>query len=405
MKILMLSSYLPYPLYSGGHIRLFNLIKQLSKKHEITLICEKRESQNDEDIKEVAKYCKVIKTVKRKKQWSIKNILKTGFSLDPFLIVGHTNEDMQHEIQTALDTTHFDLIHIETSYITQNLPQTTIPVVLVEHNIEYLVYKRYVDNAPLFLRPLLYVDVIKLYRKERGFWKKADRLVAVTKQDKKVMGEENIHVVPNGVDIDTFTFSKQHEKMYHSIAKHLTMPEKTILFIGDFKWIQNRDTVRWIMNDIWPYLLRSVESQVKIKMWIVGKNIPQNIKTNNKYDSIILDENAPKETREIFKKADILLSPIRVGGGSSYKILEAMASGVPVVTTQLGLDALEAQKEVHALVGEDTRTLVEQTSLLLRNNKLYDTLAKNGRKLIEEKYDWKKIAESLDAVYHAAVKK
>lgn len=400
MKILMLSSFLPFPLYSGGHIRLFNVIKQLSKKHEITLICEKRSTQHADDIKEVAKYCKVI-TVERKKQWSLRNIIKTGFSLEPFLLVGHTNKEMQHEIKKALDTTKFDVIHIETSYIMQNLPPTTIPVVLIEHNVEYQVYKRYVDNAPLFLRPLLYIDVLKLYKKEREFWKKADRLVAVTKQDKKVMGDSRVGVVPNGVDIDTFHFSKQHEKIYHSVAKHLTMPEKTILFIGDFKWIQNRDTVRWIMNDIWPFLLRSIETQVKIKMWIVGRNIPQSIKANNKYDSIVLDENAPKQTTEIFKKADILLSPIRVGGGSSYKILEAMASGVPVVTTKLGLDALEAKVGIHALVGEDTRTLVEQTSLLLRDSKLYDQIAKNGRTLIEEKYDWEKIAQTLDAIYQS----
>ena len=79
MKILMVSSYLPYPLFSGGHIRLYNIIKNLSKNHQITLVCEKRAYQNGQDIAEVGKFCKKIITVDRKKQWTLKIFLKQVF--------------------------------------------------------------------------------------------------------------------------------------------------------------------------------------------------------------------------------------------------------------------------------------------------------------------------------------
>src|SRR3989344_9256232 len=95
MKILIVSSYLPFPLFSGGHIRLYNIVKNLSQKHEITLVCEKRENQTQIDIDEVSKICKKVYTVNRDKQWSIKNIIKTGFSLDPFLITGHKSQEMK----------------------------------------------------------------------------------------------------------------------------------------------------------------------------------------------------------------------------------------------------------------------------------------------------------------------
>ena len=128
MNILLISSYLPYPLFSGGHIRLYNLIKELSKKHKITLICEKRDYQGEAEISELKKFCKKVITVNRKKQWTIGNILKTGLSPQSFLITGHTNLEMKKEIQREINGFQFDLIHVETSYVMQNLPITEIPV-------------------------------------------------------------------------------------------------------------------------------------------------------------------------------------------------------------------------------------------------------------------------------------
>src|SRR6185437_15766463 len=102
MKILMISSYLPYPLYSGGQVRLYNLIKELSHKHEITLVCEKRPHQTKQDVEEVKKICKEVITISRKKQWSVINILKAGVSKNSFLITGHTQTVFKQKIQKAL---------------------------------------------------------------------------------------------------------------------------------------------------------------------------------------------------------------------------------------------------------------------------------------------------------------
>ncbi|HEX8932317.1 MAG TPA: hypothetical protein VF810_04130, partial [Patescibacteria group bacterium] len=179
MKILLVSSYLPYPLHSGGHIRLYNLIKELAGKHEITLICEKRSHQTPEDIQELAKICKKVVTVDRRKQWSWQNIAKTTTTLNSFLVTGHTHPEMRQKIMDELVRESFDLIHVETFYIMQNLPVTALPVVLVDHNIEYQVYKRFVDKAPKLLRPLLLLDVAKIKRDEEFAWQSATKVVAV----------------------------------------------------------------------------------------------------------------------------------------------------------------------------------------------------------------------------------
>ena len=397
----MISSYLPYPLTNGGHIRLFNLLKKLASKHEVTLICEKRPHQTQNDIDAINKICKKVITVPRKKQWSMSTVLKAGFSFNSFLVAGHTNNKLKESIAQSLINEQFDLIHVETFYVTQNIPDTNVPIVITEHNIEYLVYARYSQKAPFLIRPLLYLDVYKLKLNEEKAWDRAQSLIAVSIEEKQLMKKSNVNVVPNGVDLDSFNFKNPVQKQYHSVARHLSLPQKEILFIGDFKWIQNRDTIAWILKDIWPYLLRAVESEVKIYLRIVGKNIPGNLKKLNTFDSVIFDENAPNETAEIFKKSDILLAPIRVGGGTSYKILEAMASGIPVVTTFRGMRGLEVQQNKHLYVSDDVQGIVDKTARLLRDTEEYEKIAHNARKLIEEKYDWNVIVHKLNEVYES----
>lgn len=390
MKILMVSSFLPYPLINGGNIRLYNLLKNLSKKYEVTLICEKREHQVDKDIKEVQKFCKKVITVNRKKQWTFSNILKSAFSLNPFLIIGHESSEMKKYISEELTKNNYDLIHVETFYVMQNLPKTNIPVVLVEHNVEYLVYKRFIDHSPFLLKPFLNWDILKMKIKEELFWRKANTLIVVSNTEKRIMNADA--VVTNGVDIEKFKLQTSNLKF--------NQEEKRVLFIGDFKWIENKDTAKWIIEKIWPELKLKINSN--LKLWIVGRNIPDNIKNLTKDPSVIFDENAPEDTPLIYIQAHILLSPVRVGGGTSFKILEAMASGVPVVTTSLGAEGITNGKEL--LRANNVEEIVQSVEKLFKDRKYYENISKAARKLIEEKYDWKKITRELENVYDRTLK-
>lgn len=381
----MVSSYLPFPLYSGGNVRLYNIIKNLSKDNEITLVCERRSNQTQKDIDELKKLCKEVYTVERRKQWSTKNILLTGFSLDPFLITGHKNPEMKRKLEKILKNEEFEIIHIETFYVMQNLPKTNLPKVLVEHNIEYKVYEKFVKKALLLFRPILYMDIIKLKNSEKKFWKQADKLIAVSQKEADEMSRNDVEVIPNGVDIEKFKFKKMDKNK----------KEKRVLFIGDFKWIQNRDSAMYIIKNIWP----KVSSKNKdAKLWIVGKNIPDSIKSYED-SSIIFDENAPDETEKIFQDAYVLLSPIRVGGGTNFKILEAMSSGTPVVTTLLGNEGILAKDNEEILISDKPEEFSQKTLQLLSDEYLYEKISRNGRKFIEKNFDWNNITFKLNKIY------
>lgn len=401
----MISSFLPYPLYSGGHVRLYNILKGLSKNHEISLICEKRDYQTKDNITEVEKFCKEVITVERKKQWSIKNIANTAVSFYPFLLIGHSSKAMTDKIKELVSKEKFDLIHVETFYVMQNLPKSLFgkfPIVLTEHNIEHLVYKRFLDTMPIFMKPFLYLDILKIKYWENYFWKKATKLIAVSKDEKKLMKRRDTEIVENGVDTEKFKVSSAGWRTKFK-------EQRKVLFIGDFKWVQNRDSIEWILKDIWPKInskfssLAGQNSKLDLALWVVGRNIPEYIKKMTIDKSVIFDENAPRETSEIFKKADILIAPIRVGGGTSFKILEAMASGVPVVTTSLGIEGIKAKDTDEALIADDTQGLVDNVVSLLENERIYDIIVSKARRLIEEEYDWKQIVGKLEKVYESAI--
>lgn len=396
MKILVVSSFLPHPLFSGGHVRLFNILKELSKKHELTLVCEIRDHQTEEDIKQVKKFCKQIVVFQRKKQWSFSNVVNAGFSFYPFLMIGHKNDKMKSKIGELLSENKFDIIHVETFYVMQNLPDNvSIPVVLIEHNIEHLVYERYAKQAPFFIRPLLFLDIVKLQYWERFFWRKATKLVAVSQEEKILMNREDVEIVPNGVDLQKFKVQTSKLKVKNS--------EKRILFIGDFKWIQNRDSVEWILKEIWPKIDLKLTTK-NLKLWIVGRKIPRSIRELTNDPDVFFDENAPKDTEKIFDQADILLAPIRIGGGTSYKILESMASGVPVVTTYLGKEGIEGTDKKEILIADTAEDIANVIVLLLKNEGQYKDITQNARKMIEDRYDWKEIVKKLEQVYESTIR-
>jgi len=208
MKILMLTPYLPYPPSSGGQVRSYNLIKNLAKTHQIILFSLIKYDEERRYVKELEKFCRKVRVFKRpEKPWTLRNILKTGFSFYPFLVIRNLSSEEKKAVKEELSKNGYDLIHAETFYVMPHLPDTTVPILLVEQTIEYQVYQHYGKTMKnLLLKPLLYVDVAKIKFWETRFWQKATKVIAVSDEDKQKMlnliPNLNVGVVPNGAGED-----------------------------------------------------------------------------------------------------------------------------------------------------------------------------------------------------------
>ena len=389
----MLTPYLPFPDSSGGQIRSYNLIKDLSKKHEITLFSLIKDDSERKFIPELAKYCSKVQVFKRSKSpWTWRNILLTGFGPYPFLVIRNLSPLEKKAVAEEIKKVKYDLIHAETFYVMPHIPRTNIPILLVEQTIEYLVYKHYVDGSKnLLIKWLLSIDVAKLRFWETSFWKKADGVVAVSESDKKEMLKLapalKVDLVPNGVNLDFF----EEKKGWSSLTPK-------ILFIANFKWLQNVEAAKLLLDEVFPLIQAE---KPDIKAWIIGQHIPKEI-LERKSVSVIVDD-LKEDDRESIKKAyfesSVFVSPLRGPGGTRLKHLAAMAAKLPLVTSSVGAEGLDATDGKDIIIRDKPVEMAKAVLGVLDNEKYAKNIAENARKLVEEKFSWYKMAEYLDKIY------
>ena len=386
----MLTPYLPYPLVSGGQIRTYNLLKNLSHNHEITLFALIKDEGERVHLKELQKYCAKIKLFKRTKNpFVLRNILLAGFSPYPFVVTRNLPLGMKTAVRTELERESYDLIHAETFYMMPNIPPTRIPTILAEQTIEYLGYQDYMKKSNPLIRPLLALDVAKIKYWERYFWNKADKLITMSEDDKDFIESElgkkkNVSVAANGVDLEFFS----------KIKKRLP-PHPTVLFVGTFKWLPNIEAVGEIVEKIWPLIIKRLPSA---RLKIVGFSPTPKIKSYG-LDHTIDVLGAVDDIRDAFASSHVLLAPIRSGKGTRYKVLEAMITGTPVVATNLAVEGIDLEVGKDVLTADSPNDLASETVRLLKDVGLQTKLAAAGIKLVRRSYSWDIIGKHLDKVY------
>lgn len=393
MKVLMLTPYLPYPPSSGGQIRSYNLIKKLSEKHKITLYSLIKYDEERQYIKKLQKYCTEVKVFKRPtKPWTLKNILKTGTGPYPFLMIRNFSPEAKKDLSEVLKRENFDIIHAETFYVSLHIPKTTTPIVLVDQTIEYEVYQHFVESFKWpILKPLLMIDVWKIKFWETYYWRKATRVIALSERDAKSMKQLvpnlNVAVVPNGVG----------EDLIKNVPLHFS---KTIIFVGNYAWLQNVEAVEILVNEIFPRILKKVPDA---RLIIVGQNTDK-IPTLKRPRVTLVDLKIEDilGVQKAYHKGGIMVAPLYGPSGARLKIVGAMAAKVPVVTTSTGILGIEARDGKEVLLSDTYDNIAQKATKLLTNQDLYKKIALNARKLIEEKYTYEVIARKLDTVYEEA---
>lgn len=397
MKILMVVPLLPNIQMSGGQTRWFNIIRHLSKYHDLTLVSFIKDESEEKYVKDLEQYCKKIMIFKRPRSpWTIRNLFLAAFSFYPLLVIRNWSPSAKKAIKDEVEKGNYDVIHAEAFYVMPHLPETPIvPTILVEQTIEYLVYKHYVDNeVPWFLKPIYLYDIMKLRYWEQHYWKKADQLVAVSDEDRKIMKKHHpdilIDIIPNGVDWNHYAKYKTNKKI----------PPRVMYGVTNFEWLQNIEAVDILIEQVWPLISKKYKDA---KLWIVGRKIPQRIANLAKLRTDIEITESIPDARDAYSSATVMVTPIKGSGGTRLKILEAMAAGLPIVSSSIGVAGLQVKHGKHVLVSDSTDGLAKETIRLLSDKKLYGQIKKNGQKYVKENYDWEAIVKLHDEIYEKVI--
>lgn len=390
MKILMLVPYLPTITMSGGQTRWYNIIKYLAKEHDITLFSLIKDDSERKFIPELKRYCKKVRVFHRpKKPWTIKNILLSVFGPYPLLVIRNQSLEEARAIKEELKKEKYDLIHAETFYVMPHLGKTEVPTILVEQTIWHDVYKHYVNHeVPWLLRPFYLQDVLKIMLWEKYYWGKADKLFGVSSEDRDAMlrlvPHKKVGIIPNGVDTSYYSQKKVHKKS----------PARILYGVTNFEWLQNQEATEILIKRVWP----KIKDYYKAIIWIAGRKIPEWVKREALKGNVEVTENIP-DARDAYGAATIMVAPIKGAGGTRLKILEAMAAGLPVVSTRVGVAGLNLTDGKNVLIADTPELIAEKALVLLRNQKLAQTIGLSGKDHVKKYFDWQSIVKLHDPIY------
>ncbi|MBU4480621.1 glycosyltransferase family 4 protein [Patescibacteria group bacterium] len=388
MKILYITSTVPYPLTDGGKIASYNSIKYLALRgHDITLISI---TDKGKKVPEIGKYFKLI-TIKKNTKNTILGYFLNIFTNTPYTISKYHSKKIKEEILDFLKKNNFDIINLEHLHVAYYgnfiKKEYNLPIVLREQNIENIIMKRFYKNQKnIFIKFYAYLQFKKLYKYEAKICEIFNRCLMITKNDEKIIKEMNLKIKTNvitaGVDTSNFFPIKIKEE------------EFSIISVASMDWLPNIESIHWFCNEIYPLIIKIIP---KIKLYIVGKNPPKSIKNINNQNIIVTG--FVKDVREYLAKCQVFIVPLKTGSGMRIKILNALAMGKAIVSTSIGCEGIDVVDGKNIYIADNKEEFAKKIIFLLNNENERKKIGKEGIKLIEKKYRWEKIAEDIDIVF------
>jgi glycosyltransferase involved in cell wall biosynthesis len=393
LRILFLSEVLPYPLDSGPKIRIYYVLKQLSARHRVSLLSFIRSAKELQHVPHLLGFCEDARTIpiKRSRLKDAFYLLLSFLSNRPFIILRDYVSEMRSAVETLVDTGGFDVVHADQLVMAQYAENLSgVKKVLDEHNAVWTIVERlYAGEQNGLKRAVLRRECENLKRYEASVCHKFDQVLAVTEADRELLqsltsNDCNIEVIPICTDPSAIPVVER------------APGTKRILYVGLMYWQPNVDGVLWFSKEVYPLIKREVQDAA---FYIVGARPPRAVKGLARTPLDIVVTGYVEDLLPYWRDCAVFVVPLRAGGGMRVKIIEALSRGVPVVSTSVGCEGIDAQNGEHLLVADEPREFAEAVVEIVRNDELAARLGRNGRRLVEEKYDWKIVYKKLTEVY------
>lgn len=406
LRVLLVDEELPFPLNGGKRIRTFNLLKHLAPLHDITFLCHRNLNVEEltQGIDQFQQLGIKIEFLDRKLPAPTlltstpRLVLQLGttlFSRRPFVVQQHVSFELRRRINEVAHQANIDLVHFEwTPYAGAMMQSLCKPWIAHAHNVESLIWRRYCQHETNPIkRAYVRNQWKKLVRFERQVFQTATQVVFVSDTDSELARDEfgcdRSSVVDNGVDVGQFPFTGQESR-----------DPEMILFLGNLAWRPNVDGICLFLDEVWP-LIQSKRPSMKLD--IVGRTpVSRLVKRISKEAHVTLHANVPS-VQTFLKQAGCMVVPLRVGGGSRLKILEAAAIGLPIISTSVGAEGLRMESGTHFVKADSAVEFADAVVESADNPRSLDNLVLAARRLVEEHYDWADLANKMDAVWQSAV--
>ncbi len=394
LNVVIVASELPYPPTAGNRIRTLNLALRLARRHRITFIAHRNEEAEEatgvlgQHGIETVLVNRVI-PVKSGPQFYARLVANLASPL-PYSVASHSSQSLRQAVLSFAQQRRTDLWQVEATALIDLLANLDgAPKVAIAHNVESLIWQRYHESEPNPLkRWYIKEQQRKFERFERRAFAEATRVVAVSREDacliRKRFGGQRVEVVDNGID-----------RAFFETIQADPDPQK-ILFLGSLDWRPNLDAVGLLLDRIFP-AVRAAEPTARL--CLVGRRPSQALNERVAgMSGVELHGDAP-DVRPFLATSGVMIVPLRIGGGSRLKILEAMAAGLPVISTSLGAEGLELVPGEHYTVADEPEAMANALVSWIREPRPARAMAGRSRPFVLDRYDWDSLAERLERVW------
>lgn len=402
MRSLFLTTRQFWPLDTGGKLRDYHLARQLAAHAQVTYVCFRDGNDVSACPADLAAPFERVIVLDRPPQYTKATLVKGLLGRQPANVINYTTNTMGRTLQQLFNEQRFDTIQVENVFMSGYMQQLRNapgqPRIITDwHNIESELMSRY---AAFIKNPAKRFYANETARRlrfaEQDQIKRSDTLLVTSERERDALIASGvripIHIVENGVD------AAQFETAINAHPNTTADDDKpNIIFVGSMDYHANVDAVIAFVSESWP-TIRAAHPDLDLK--IVGRRPPATIQALAKTPGIIVTGSVP-DVRPYYHNAIASIVPLRIGGGTRLKILEAFAARTPVVSTNLGAEGLAVRHGEHLLIAETTNDFITAIASLRTDSDKRTALAAAGHRLVKTIYDWPVVGRDLGRIHNS----
>jgi polysaccharide biosynthesis protein PslH len=394
MRILFLSRWYPYPIDNGAKIRIFYLLKYLAEQHDVDLLAFSDEPVDAKRREALLSYCREVRVFPYKKFQPTNLKALTGYF-------------------SKVPRAYLDTYSPQVDVAVRHLAQKHRYDVVIASQIDMALYGLLVPDAVKIFEEIEITTIYDRYHKQTGklarfraglTWRKLSRFIdyllgqyqagtVVSENEAELVrsvltNDHPIAVIPNGFEVD------QH------IGQGVIKEPYSMIYSGALSYSANFDAVAYFLAEIFPRIRREYP---QAKLYVTGKLDGVPVETLPQQEGVEFTGYV-EDIQAKVAGSKVCVVPLRVGGGTRLKVLEALALGTPIVSTSKGIEGLEVSDGEELLVSDDPQGFAHAVGRLFDDDELYEKLAHYGRTLVEAHYNWEYIGEQLNNFIGEVVK-